>query len=193
MTIYNETTIEAVASEIPQFISGKRLNHTYAVERECRVLGALFSAHPILMSQEDVYKLRIAALLHDITKEKSVEEHAALAAQYHIPLSDLEKSAPKVLHAKTAPSLARQTINEKLGCCVVDDTVCDAIRTHTTGAAHMSLIGKLLFLLTILKKPARLRTASPCVIVSTTRLTPARTTLRLYPRTLTVSCCVPLI
>ena len=83
------------------------------------------------MSQEDVYKLRIAALLHDITKEKSVEEHAALAAQYHIPLSDLEKSAPKVLHAKTAPSLARQTINATLGCCVVDDTVCDAIRTHT--------------------------------------------------------------
>ena len=160
VTIYNETTIEAVASEIPQFISGKRLNHTYAVERECRVLGALFSAHPILMSQEDVYKLRIAALLHDITKEKSVEEHAALAAQYHIPLSDLEKSAPKVLHAKTAPSLARQTINEKLGCCVVDDTVCDAIRTHTTGAAHMSLIGKLLYLADYIEET---RTFEDCI------------------------------
>ncbi len=160
VTIYNETTIEAVASEIPQFISGKRLNHTYAVERECRVLGALFSAHPTLMSEEDVYKLRIAALLHDVTKEKSVEEHAALAAQYRIPLSDLEKSAPKVLHSKTAPSLARETINPKYGCCIVDDAICDAIRTHTTGAAQMSLIGKLLYLADYIEET---RTFEDCV------------------------------
>lgn len=146
MTIYNETVIEAVAAEIPGFISGKRLAHTYAVERECRVLGALFAAHPTLMSEEDAYKLRIAALLHDITKEKSVDEHIALAAKYAIPLTDLEKSAPKVLHSKTAPPLARESVNGKLGVCVVDDAVCDAIRTHTTGAAQMSLIGKLLYL-----------------------------------------------
>jgi len=146
VTIYNETVIEAIAGEIPHFISGKRLAHTYAVERECRALGALFSAHPTLMSEEDVCKLRIAALLHDITKEKSVDEHAALAAKYAIPLTDLEKSAPKILHSKTAPPLARETFNEKLGFCVVDDAVCDAIRTHTTGGAQMSLIGKLLYL-----------------------------------------------
>lgn len=160
MTIYNESIINAVADEIPQFISGKRLNHTYAVERECRVLGALFSAHPTLMSEEDVYKLRIAALLHDITKEKSVSEHTALANHYRIPLSDLEKSAPKVLHAQTAPPLAREIINAKLGCCVVDDAVCDAIRTHTTGAAHMSLIGKLLYLADYIEET---RTFEDCI------------------------------
>ena len=43
------------------------------------------------------------------------------------------------------------------------------------------------------EKPARLRTASPCGTAFTTHLTPARTTLRRYPRTMTVSCCVPLI
>ena len=146
MTIYNETVIEAVSREIPQYISGKRLAHTYAVERECRALGALFAAHPMLMSEEDVCKLRIAALLHDITKEKSVEEHTALAAKYRIPLTDLQKFAPKVLHSQTAAPLARADINTKLGCCVVDNAVCDAIRTHTTGSPDMSLIGKLLYL-----------------------------------------------
>ena len=160
MTIYNEAMIDAVAHEIPQFISGKRLSHTYAVERECRTLGALFSAHPMLMSEEDVYKLRIAALLHDITKEKSVGEHTEIAEQYHIPLTDLEKSAPKVLHAKTAPPLARDVINEKFGCCVVDDAVCDAIRTHTTGAAVMSLIGKLLYLADYIEET---RTFEDCI------------------------------
>ena len=160
MTIYNETVIETVANEIPQFISGKRLAHTYAVERECQALGALFSAHPTLMSEEDVYKLRIAALLHDITKEKSVDEHAALAKEFRIPLTDLEKCAPKVLHAKTAPALARKTVNERLGCCVVDDAICDAIRTHTTGAAQMSLIGKLLYLADYIEET---RTFEDCI------------------------------
>ncbi len=160
MTVYNETVIEAIAKEIPHFISGKRLNHTYAVERECQALGALFSAHPALMSEVDVYKLRIAALLHDITKEKSVDEHTALAAQYRIPLTDLEKSAPKVLHAKTAPALAQEAINGMLGFCAVDDAVCDAIRTHTTGAAQMSLIGKLLYLADYIEET---RTFEDCI------------------------------
>lgn len=146
MSICNETIIERIAAEIPQFISGKRLAHTMAVERECRSLGALFCAHPTLLSENDLYKLRIAALLHDITKEKTPAEHAVLAAQYRIPLTDLERSAPKVLHAKTAPPLARDIINTKYNLCIVDDAVCDAIRTHTTGAAQMSLIGKLLYL-----------------------------------------------
>lgn len=146
MSIYNETIIEAVAAMIPQFISGKRLAHTLAVEQECIALSALFLTHPALMSEEDAYKLRIAALLHDITKEKNTEEHAALCAKYRIPLTDYELSAPKVLHSKTAPPLARETVNRQFGTNIVDDTVCDAIRTHTTGAAQMSLIGKLLYL-----------------------------------------------
>ena len=91
-------------------------------------------------------RLRIAALLHDITKERSTEEHARLCAQFSVPLSDMELRAPKVLHAKSAPPLARRTVNEALGAYIVDDAICDAIRTHTTGGEHMSLMGKLLYL-----------------------------------------------
>ena len=146
MSIYNESVIETIAAALPQFISGKRLAHTLAVERECRALSALFCAHPTLMSEEDAYKLRTAALLHDITKEKSPAEHAALAAEYRVPLSDMQMSAPKVLHSQTAPPLAREVFNVQFGANIVDDAICDAIRTHTTGAAQMSLIGKLLYL-----------------------------------------------
>lgn len=160
MSLYNDSVIETVAGMIPQFISGKRLAHTYAVERECRALGALFSAYPTLMGEEDAYKLRIAALCHDITKEKTPDEHAALAAKYRIPLSDMELSAPKVLHAKTAPPLAREVINDARNVCIVDDAVCDAIRTHTTGAAQMSLIGKLLYLADYIEET---RTFADCV------------------------------
>ena len=47
MSLYNESVIETIAAALPQFISGKRLAHTLAVERECRALSALFCAHPI--------------------------------------------------------------------------------------------------------------------------------------------------
>lgn len=146
MSVCNESVIETIANALPQFISGKRLAHTLAVERECRSLAALFCAHPTLMSEDDAYKLRVAALLHDITKEKTPAEHAALAAKYCIPLSDMQMAAPKVLHSQTAPPLAREMFNAQFRANIVDDAVCDAIRTHTTGAAQMSLIGRLLYL-----------------------------------------------
>lgn len=146
MERYNETLIEQIRAEIPAFIGGKRLAHTYAVERECSALADIFTCFPTLLSDEDACRLRIAALLHDITKEKTVSEQKALAAEYHIPLTDYDLASPKVLHAKTAPPLAADRIHAKYGWNVVDDAIQDAIRTHTTGAVQMSLIGKLLYL-----------------------------------------------
>lgn len=156
----NEALLTRLSARIPSFIGGKRLAHTYAVERECAALGALFSRHPSLMTEEDVYKLRISALLHDITKEKSVTEHVALATKYRIPLTDYELASPKVLHAKTAPLLAADVINTELGMCLVDDTVKNAIYTHTTGAEQMTLTGKLLYLADYIEET---RTFADCV------------------------------
>ena len=100
MSHYNEALIDALRKDIPQFISGKRLAHTYAVERECAALAEIFCRHPLLLSREDAYRLRIAALLHDITKEKTPAEHCRICAEHRIPLCDMELAAPKVLHAK---------------------------------------------------------------------------------------------
>ena len=160
MSHYNEALIDALRKDIPQFISGKRLAHTYAVERECAALAEIFCRHPLLLSREDAYRLRIAALLHDITKEKTPAEHCRICAEHRIPLCDMELAAPKVLHAKTAPALARAVINPNYGWTVADDAVCDAIRTHTTGAAQMSLIGKLLYLADYIEET---RTFEDCI------------------------------
>ena len=143
---YSETLIERVRGEIPHFLSGKRLNHTYAVEAECRALGALFAAHPTLFSEEECAKLRVAALLHDITKQKTLEEQEELCRRYGIPLTDFDRASPKVLHAKTAPDLANEYLLARFGERIVDDSIADAIRTHTTAAPFMSTMGKLLYL-----------------------------------------------
>ncbi len=158
----SEQLILTLRDTIAAYISGKRLLHTYAVERECIALGSLFSSHPQLLSEADAYKLRIAALLHDITKEKSTEEHIALAKKYRVPLTDFDIASPKVLHAKTGAAYAADVINTALSRNVVDDAVCHAIFTHTTGAAQMSLIGKLLYLADYIEDT---RTFTDCVVL----------------------------
>ena len=160
-----EVLLSALREEIPAFISGKRLAHTYAVEEECRVLAERFCLHPSLFTEEDGYRLRTAALLHDITKEKTREEQFALCDRYRIPLTDYEKASPNVLHAKTAPAVAQDVINRKFGERIVGDDIADAIRTHTTGSTHMSLMGKLLFLADYIEAT---RTFEDCVLLRET-------------------------
>lgn len=158
----SESVLKKLRELLPGFLSGKRLSHTYAVEEECRALSALFTAFPMLFSEDDALRLRAAALLHDITKQKTPEEQLALCKLYKIPLTDYEKATPKVLHAKTAPAFAKANIDPLFGFCLIDGAVADAIRTHTTGSAHMSLMGKLLFLADYIEPT---RTFPDCVLL----------------------------
>ncbi len=162
---YDEKLIETVRALMPSFLSGKRLAHTYAVEKECAALAGIFRAFPMLFSAEEEGKLRVAALLHDITKEKTLEEHCALCTKYHIPLTDYEKAAPKVLHAKTGAAVAAEAVNTLLGWNAVDDAISHAILTHTTGDAHMSLLGKLLYLADYIEET---RTWEDCITLRRT-------------------------
>ena len=50
-------------AEIPNYLSGKRLSHTFAVTEECERLADIFGVEGI-----DRERLLCAALLHDITK-----------------------------------------------------------------------------------------------------------------------------
>ena len=50
--------------EIKKYVSGKRYDHSIAVEEECRVLAEIFS-----LDERDTERLSIAAYLHDVTKQ----------------------------------------------------------------------------------------------------------------------------
>ena len=106
----SEEMLDHVRERLPQFADGRRLDHIYAVEEECISLGALFSAYPVLFTQEDVLKLRLAALLHDLTKQKSLEEQLELCDRLEIRLTPYERVTKKVLHAKTGAALSRLSL-----------------------------------------------------------------------------------
>jgi len=134
ISIEQEQRLSALRERIRTYMSGKRLAHTIGVEREIAVLSGIYTP-------EGEYMLRVAALLHDITKELSHEEQLQLCDESGIIYTDAEKRMPKTFHARTAAVRIRRDFPE-----FADPAVIDVIRWHTTGRAGMTIGDKLLYL-----------------------------------------------
>lgn len=91
-----------------------------------------------LIHHGDRTKVRIAVLLHDITKLLPLKRQQELASHCMGP-EDLENHPREVWHAYSAACYARTR------CDIQDEEVLDAIRYHTTGRKHMSLTEKIVF------------------------------------------------
>lgn len=127
---------DALRKEIVNFVGEKRLPHVLGTEKECLELAGIFG-----MSDADREKLAFAALLHDITKSFSPEEHEQFAESRHICLPAANTDSPKTLHAVTGAYMAEELFPDD-----ADETVFSAIRWHTTGKAGMTLTEKLMYL-----------------------------------------------
>ena len=84
----------------------KRVRHIRGTEEEAVRLARRWGA------DEDM--ARRAGILHDCTKYLSGEEHIAICEQYGVPLDELERTAPKLLHSKSGACMARHVFGEYL-------------------------------------------------------------------------------
>lgn len=121
---------------VRKLVREKRWKHIFATEEEALRLSDIFD-----LSSSDKEKLRIAAVLHDITKYLTREEHLSLLDEMGITPDEGTLASEKTLHQMTGAYLSK-----KLHPDMVDDTVFDAIRYHTTGKADMSITTKLMYL-----------------------------------------------
>jgi len=108
----------------------KRVRHIRGTEEEAVRLARRWVA--------DENLARRAGILHDCTKYLTGEEHIAICEQYGVPLDDLERMAPKLLHSKTGACMARYIFGEP-------DEVYEAIFWHTTAKADMTTLEKILY------------------------------------------------
>ena len=115
-------------------MSPKRARHTLAVEQMAARLSVLYCP-------EKEQMLRVAALLHDVTKEWSTERHAAFLEEHGITPTAMDLAAPKTLHAKTAALLIPEQYSE-----YADGEVISAVRYHTTGREDMTLCEQIVYL-----------------------------------------------
>lgn len=89
---------------------------------------------------EDPLKAETAGILHDITKELNPEKQLQIIRSGGIILDDILERTPKLYHAVSGMVYARDTLG------ITDGGILNAIRTHTTGAANMPLLSKIIFI-----------------------------------------------
>ena len=131
---FTEEMLENLRESVKNEMGEKRYNHTLEVEKMAVRLGEIYAP-------DKIPTLRAAALLHDVTKERSAEEHIAICERAGLSVSVAERKSPKMFHSKTAALI----IPEKYPEFAVPELV-QAIKYHTTGKADMNLIEKIIYL-----------------------------------------------
>lgn len=122
-----ERWMERVRSQMP----GERWAHTEGVMRCAVELARRFGADP--------EKAEMAALLHDYAKYWPIERQRAVIAEQRLG-DDLLAYDPPLWHAPIAAWVAEREFG------VTDPDVLNAIRYHTSGREHMSVLEKVVCL-----------------------------------------------
>lgn len=117
-------------------LSEKRRRHVLEVEKMAVRIGDVY-----LPGEDNRLILQAAALLHDITKEYSVDDHLKILREDGIQPTQVELEAPKTLHAMSAASL----VPKKYPKFAIPEVI-GAIRWHTTGRPDMTMAEKIVYL-----------------------------------------------
>lgn len=125
-------TIEEMKQLLEKSLAPKRYKHSINV-----YITALELAKEHNLPLE---KIAVSALLHDCGREVPTKESVAKAKELGLPVDDVEKNQPILLHAKLGAYYARV----KYG--VTDKEILDGILYHTTGMSAMSALAKVVFL-----------------------------------------------
>lgn len=131
---FSEQQINSLRVRVKGALSSFRYEHTLGVELMAARLAALYCP-------EKENLLRAAALLHDITKEKSLDEQLKIFEKNSVRPTDEQISVIPTLHALTAPLVIPEEYPE-----YADAGLLNAIRYHSTGRENMTLSEKIIFL-----------------------------------------------
>ena len=121
---------EKIIKILEDTLSEKRVRHILNVAACARTLARRFGA-----DEERAY---IAGLLHDITKEYTLENQLKICKKYDIILNERFLASPQLIHPITGAAVARE-----LG---ADEQVCTAVFEHTLGSKNMTILSKCVWL-----------------------------------------------
>ncbi|TDB39987.1 MAG: HD domain-containing protein [Actinobacteria bacterium] len=87
----------------------------------------------------DVEPARLAGLLHDWAKDATASELLSAADDHGIPVTDVDRAVPYLLHAPVAAAELKAAMPD------LDDQVLAAVAAHTYGAESMSPIDLIVY------------------------------------------------
>lgn len=131
---FGEHELALLRREVEAELSPGRFAHTLGVEQMTARLCAL-------LCPEESVALSAAALLHDITKEKSNAWHLAVFSRHGVLLRPDEVASPKIWHGISASLILPERYSR-----FALPVVVSAVRWHTTGHAGMTLQEAILYL-----------------------------------------------
>lgn len=118
-----------------------KLKNKLKKERYQHTLGVMYTAGSLAMRYgENLEEALTAGLLHDCGKYPSIEKQLRKCQKYGIRLERAEVETPALIHARLGACLAEK----KYG--IDNPRILDAIRYHTTGRPHMSMLDKIIYL-----------------------------------------------
>lgn len=112
-------------------LSEKRFNHTLGVVDRAIQYAEIYN--------ENIEKVKIAAILHDIAKEIPKEESYNMLEKCGVKLDDIEKRNFNLIHSILGAEIAKNEYG-------LDDDIVNAIKYHTTGRENMSMLEKIIYL-----------------------------------------------
>ncbi|MCR4587733.1 MAG: bis(5'-nucleosyl)-tetraphosphatase (symmetrical) YqeK [Lachnospiraceae bacterium] len=122
---------DQIRKKLKKSLDAHRFEHTLGVAYTAAVMASVFD--------EDIEKAKIAGYLHDCAKCMSDEKKLSICDKQDIPVSDIERQCPSLLHGKVGAYVARN----KYG--IEDEDILNAIANHTTGRPGMSKLEKIIF------------------------------------------------
>ena len=127
----NQIKLEQIKTKVKQVLKPSRYEHT---------LGVMYTAGALAMRyHEDMYHALFAGILHDCAKSFPESACFSLCNSLRIPMSDIERKNPGLLHAKLGARLAEREYG------ITDAYITDAICYHTTGRPNMTLLDKIIY------------------------------------------------
>lgn len=122
-------TRDQLLEKIKRSMSERRFQHVLGVEETAIELAKRYG--------EDVNMASLAALLHDYGKERSDASYLSLIEKHHCDY--IKAYGNNIWHGLLGVELIRHELE------VNNDYVLHAVQVHTTGAPHMTLLDKIIF------------------------------------------------
>ena len=124
--------INLIKSRLKEIMSEERFEHSVNVSRVARELALKYGYK--------VNKAEVAGLLHDCAKDLDYKILERMVLEYNIKTDEIIQNIPKLLHPLVGAAIAEKEFS------IQDPAILKAIRAHSTGAAQMSLLDKIIYL-----------------------------------------------
>jgi nicotinate-nucleotide adenylyltransferase len=127
-----EYNIIKMQKKLKKYMDEMRFHHT---------LGVMYTAASLAMRYgADMEKAQVAGLLHDCAKCIPNDKKLKICSHNNIPVSEIERKSPFLLHARLGAYIAREKYH------ITDPEILSAIEYHTTGRAGMTLLEEIIFM-----------------------------------------------